>query len=146
VSGDLEALLEELATARAALLTAAEGVTPDALLRPDGNGLSVREVLWRTGLLDDWYRLLIDQALGGRPLAPWKDAPRPHYIESLELLRAWLEQTRGALLARAHHLSPADLDTEFTLPEGEVRTPRQLLAHLVEQDLEHAAQVVALLA
>jgi hypothetical protein len=141
---DLEALLETLEEARAALLAALESVSQDAFERED-EGQSLRDVLWHAGLLDDWCRLLIDQSLGGRPLARWKAQERPPHLERLELLREWLTQTRGALLARARRLSAADLHLEFTLPEGECRTPAQLLEELARQDRARAAQVRALL-
>jgi DinB superfamily len=153
---DLEALLESLASARAALLATLEGVTHVAFVRPPSTPLptsdhlddgcwSARDVLWHAGLVDDWFRLLIDQGLGGRPLAPWKASTRPDHIETPAFLQEWLAQTRGALLARAHRLSPADLDAEFVLPEGERRAPRDLLADLARHDRDHAAQVRSLL-
>lgn len=153
---DLEALLDALARARAELLATIEGVTQEAFVRPpsiplptaddlDDPRWDVRDVLWHAGLLDDWYRLLIDQGLGGRPLAPWKAGSRPDHLQTPDFLREWLAQTRGALLARARRLTAADLDAEFTPPDGEPRTPRRLLEHLARHDRGHAAQVRALL-
>lgn len=69
---EIEALLAALDEARAALLGAFEGITQEAFERPspapaatEDERMSVRDVLWHAGLLDDWYRLLIDQASAG---------------------------------------------------------------------------------
>ncbi|MSP21444.1 MAG: DinB family protein [Dehalococcoidia bacterium] len=152
MTADVEAPIADLAQSRAVLLAAIEGVSPEAFVRPPAGSVttsddlddarwSVRDILWHIGLLDDWFRLLIDQTLGGRLLAPWQPRMRPEHLETPDFLRAWLTQTRGALLARAHRLSTTDLDTEFAPPEGKTRTPRRLLARLVQHDLDHASQI-----
>lgn len=151
-SRELEALLTALAAARAGLLAALDGMPAETFVRhpagpvaTDEERWNVRDFLWHAGLLDDWYRLLIDQALGGRPLAAWKPGARPAHIETPELLLEWLNQTRGALLARARRLSDADLDVQFAPPDSEPATPRRLLEHLVKQDVAHASRVQGLL-
>lgn len=138
----LEALLAALGEARAGLLATIEGITQDELARPlegrDIGGRNVRELLWMAGAFDDWTRLVIDQGLDGRPVGAWAPRARPAYLNTPELLVAWLEQTRGALLARARKVTAAELDRELVLADGERASPRELLGAVIERDSELA--------
>ena len=151
---DADELRHDLAAARDELLEALAGITQDELARPlleldgaEGQCVPMRGALWDTlwgvGQLDDWTRRVIDQARGGRALDVYEARRRPVHMETPELLRQWLEQTRRATLVLLEKLSADDLERELTLPGGEVRTPRSLLAHLVNHDREQAALVRA---
>jgi hypothetical protein len=145
----LDAPLEALAQARAELLASFDGISREAFVGPlpatTGDGpRSVLDLLWHAGQLDDWYRRVIHQAATGRPLVPFQEGTRPDYVHTPGLLRTWLEQTRGALLARVRRLSEAELDAPLSLPDGTPATPRQLLGGLAEADREQAARIQAL--
>ncbi len=145
MASDLEALLEALSAARADLLAALDGITQEAFVaRPPSDDLeartNIRDLLWRVGAFDDWTRLVLDQALDGRPTAAWAPRLRPAYLNTPELLLAWLEQTRGALLARARRLDDTELNRELALHEGGT-TPRALLRRPAELDGESTRRV-----
>lgn len=109
--------------ARLRLLTAADFAHPE-----------LADQLWRLGVADDWTRLVIDQSLGGRPLAAREPRARPAYLVTPELLLAWLAQTRGSLVARARRLADEDLERSVELDGGERRTYAELLSDAVERD------------
>lgn len=138
MSERVESPLEALASARAELFAALEGATQDDLRRTvvttGGAESTVLELLWLAGALDDWTRLAIDQGLGGRPVVPRAPRARPAYLETPDLLRAWLEQTRSALLARARWLDEDTLDAGITLPDAQRVSVRELLEHAAAAD------------
>ncbi|MPZ99658.1 MAG: hypothetical protein GEU80_10050 [Dehalococcoidia bacterium] len=141
-------LRDEMAAARAELLASLEGVTQEDFVRPPLGEVTegeqrwpVRDVLWHVGLLDDWFRRMIDQARGGRAIDRFEARRCPAHLNTPELLREWLEQTRHPTLVLLEKLDAEALDRPFTLPAGERRTPRYLLGYLARHDREHAAQV-----
>jgi hypothetical protein len=143
-------LRSEIEAARAELVDAVAGMTEaDLVRRPasaDGGGEEwcAADVLWHVGLVEDWFRRMILQSTLGRPIAAFLSRPRPAHLANAELLVAWVDQTRRPLLALMRRLDDAALEREFVLPEGEVRTPRRLIAYLARHDREHAEQVRAL--
>jgi uncharacterized damage-inducible protein DinB len=148
VLGEIDALRDDLAASRAELLAAVEGITPEEFeRRPPGEPTEaderwpVRDVLWHVGLIDDWFRRMISQAMAGKPLDRYRRFGRPPQVDTPERLVMWLEQARRPLLSLLGRLPEERLDEEFTLPEGEVRTVRRLLTYLVRHDRVHAEQV-----
>jgi uncharacterized damage-inducible protein DinB len=147
----VEELRADLEAARAELMDALAGISQEEFSRrppqgsaPEDERWPVRDVLWHVGMLDDWFRRMIDQSRGGRPIDGYEARRPPVHMNEPPLLEEWLRQTRHATLVLLGKLDEAMLDREFTLPQGEVRTPRRLLAYLARHDREHAGQVRAL--
>lgn len=105
--------MSTLEASRTDLLRNLDRLNPSEFARPE-----IADRLWQVGLRDDWTRLVVDQALGGRPLAAPNHRARPVYLATEQLLRAWLDQTRAALVARARRLGNEDLDRAVDLDEG----------------------------
>ncbi len=132
----LDAVLGALAASRAALAEHLDRLTDDDLQRAE-----VADLLWEAGVADDWTRLVIDQSLDGRALAPRAPRARPAYLMTRELLRAWLDQTRGVLVARVRRLADADLERSVDLDGGRRQTYATLLLDAVERDAACAASL-----
>ncbi len=86
----LTVLSAALEASRTDLVTTFDAI-PDSELAGESDA---PDVLWRVGLIDDWTRLVIDQALDGRPIAAAPVRARPPYLCTRDLLLAWLDQTR----------------------------------------------------
>lgn len=149
--GETDDLLRDLRAARAELLAAIEGITqaeldrrPPGPVTDDEQRWPAGEVLWHAGAVEDEFRLTIDQALGGRPITATRLRERPAHVTTAALLREWLDQTRRPTEVLLGRMTDADLDREFTRPDGQTRTPRRLLTILVRHDRNHAEQVRAL--
>lgn len=125
----VEAVLSTLEASRADLVARLRLLTPADFARSD-----VTDQIWRLGVADDWTRLVIDQSYGGRPLATLETRARPAYLVTPELLLAWLEQTRGSLVARVRRLSDDDLDRTVELEGRERRTYAELLSDAADRD------------
>ena len=148
---DLDDIQRDLAAVRAALFASLEGVTPAELehrppgpITDDEQRWPIVEVIWHVGLTEDRFRLTIDQVITGRDVTPAAPRVRPAIMTTATLLHEWLVQTRQPTEALLRRMQPADLDREYTRPNGTKRTPRQLLATIVQHDLDHAEQVRAL--
>ncbi len=147
---EIDALREQLRDARIDLLAATEGATPTEVERrppPGAEGeaqWSMIEVLWHVGHTEDRFRRTVDQVLGGRPITDDLPRKRPAHLVTLELLHAWLDQTRRPTETLLRQMTDADLDREFVRPNGSTRTPRLVLETLVRHDRDHAEQVRAL--
>lgn len=128
----LAVLCAALEASRADLLSVLDAI-PDSEL--EGH-FDAADVLWRVGLIDDWTRLVIDQALDGRPIAAAPVRARPAYLRSRELLRAWLDQTRSALLARTRGMDDTELAHEVALPSAARATLGTLLAAALDHEVE----------
>ena len=148
---DLDDLQHDLQAARTELLAALEGVTPAELERrppgeitEDEQRWPIVEVLWHIGQVEDRFRRLIDQGLGGRPIVAEPTRPRPTHLTTPALLLEWLKQSRRPTEALLRRIADADLDIEIPRPDGSTRTPRRYLALLANHDRDHATQVRAL--
>lgn len=149
---DIERLRADLEAAREELLASLEGIPAGEFARvPEGDALepgdrrwSIRDVLWHVGLVEDWTRLTIDQAIRERLPAPHAHRDRPALAETPEYLGEWLEQCRRPLLALLRRLPDDALDRVFALSDGDPRMVRTMLEHIVEHDREHAARIRAL--
>jgi len=139
--GALEASLHE---ARAALLDAVDGVTEAEFAQATPDDASIRDLLWRTGLQEDWARRTVSLASAGRPLPAFQARPRPPVTSEVSHLLAWLEQCRRPTLALLRRLTEDDLRREFTLPDGETTTALDLLASIASHQHAHAEAVRAL--
>lgn len=149
---EIERLRAELEAARTELLASFEGITADEFARvpkagsvePGDRRWSVRDVLWHVGLVEDWIRRTVDQAIGDRTPAPYAHRDRPAIAETPEYLGEWLEQCRRPLLALMRRLPDDALDRVFTLSDGDRRMVRPMLEHVAHHDREHARQIEAL--
>jgi len=149
---DIERLRADLEAARRELLGSFEGITAEEFERvpeasdsaPDDRRWSIRDVLWHVGLVEDWIRRTVDQAIGDRTPAPYAHRERPAIAETPEYLAEWLEQCRRPLLALMRRLPDDALDRVFTLSDGDQRMVRPMLEHVAHHDREHAAQIGAL--
>ena len=145
---DLDDIERDLTAARAALLASLEGVTLEEIARRPPGPVSddeqrwpIVEVVWHVGLTEDRFRLTIDQVISGREVTPAAPRVRPAHMTTATLLHEWLMQTRQPTEALLRRMQPADLDREYVRPDGAKRTPRQLLAIIVQHDRDHAEQV-----
>ncbi len=145
----MDALVARLGAGRAELHASLQGASMATLARPfvtaGGEESTLRELLWLAGALDDWTRLALDQGLGGRAIATRAPRPRPSYLETPELLRAWLDQTRGALLSRVRRVDGGDLERPLSLRDGSVATPRALLEFVADEDQRCAREARSML-
>lgn len=149
---EIERLRADLEAAREELLASFEGITAEEFARvpeagsddPDDRRWSIRDVLWHVGLVEDWIRRTVDQAIGDRTPAPYAHRDRPAIAGTPEYLGEWLEQCRRPLLALMRRLPDDAIDRTFTLSNGEPRMVRPMLAHIAHHDREHARHIEAL--
>ncbi len=142
---EVERVWADIEAARADLFEALTGISQAAFEEvPPGDDLSVRDALWRIGLVEDWTRRAIDQGVHGRPVSAYVPRARPAIAQAPEYLAEWLAQCRRPLLALLLRLPDDALDASFTLADGEVRSARGLLADLVERDRAHTERVLSL--
>lgn len=146
-----DALIATLAAARDELLAALEGMSAETLNRaPPGQATAddarwpVRDVLWHVGAYDDFVRRWVDGTRRGVAVEPFATRMRPLHMDTPELLRAWLDQTRRPSVVLIGKLTPADLDAPRTDASGAATTFALALAALAAHDRAHAAQVRAL--
>lgn len=131
MGGDrIDAVLSALEASRADLLLSLGLLAPTDFARPE-----IADQLWQVGVADDWTRLVIDQSLAGRPLAERVQRARPTYLVTSDLLVAWLDQTRGALVARLRRFGDDDLDRTVDFAGGTRSTYAALLNEASERDL-----------
>ncbi len=154
----LDDLRTDLDAARADLLAALDGVSPDDFLRPPAAAASpgderwsIRDVAWHVGIYDDFVRRWMDATRRGAALPVLERRTRPVHMQTPDLLRAWLDQSRHATLVLLGKLAggpgtegAADLDVARPTADGGRRSFREALAFLAKHDREHAAQVRAL--
>ena len=144
---DIDDLRVELDAARAALIEALAGVTQaefERRLPPsphDDESWSIRETLWHVGLMEDWHRRVISKALSGEAIPDYHRREPPTIAQTLEYLLEWLEQSRRPTLALLRRLPEDRLDEEFTPPDGEVLTVREVLGRIALHDHEHATHI-----
>lgn len=148
---DIERLRADLEAAREELLASFEGITAEEFARvPDGSvepvdwSGSIRDVLWHVGLVEDWTRRTVNQAIGGRTPSPYAHRDRPGIAETPEYLGEWLHQCRRPLLALMRRLPDDALDRTFTLSNGESLAVHPMLAQIADHDREHAVHIRAL--
>ena len=145
---EIDDIQQELAAARAELLAALAGTTPEELDRRPAGEITddeqrwpIVEVLWHVGVTEDRFRRTIDQALGGREITTDPPRTRPAHLTTLPLLLEWLDQSRRPTEALLRRMAPADLAIEIPRPDGSTRTPARFLAILTSHDRQHAQQV-----
>lgn len=131
-----------LEAALADLISALEGIAEEAFEQAH-NGSSIRDLLWRLGLHEDWTRRAVDQGISGRPIDGFVERDRPSIAQTVEYLITWLEQCRRPTLALLRRLPEDALDREFTLATGESTTAAQLLDALARRLHADATQVRA---
>ena len=146
--GDIKTLIADLEAARAELLAALEGISPEDFARTlsGGDHQSVRDALWRTGLVEDWVRRAVSLGTAGKRPAAFHPFARPDIADDLAYHVAWLEQCHRPTLALLRRLSEDELDRAFVLPEGPLsgqQTARALLRHVADQDRGLAERVRA---
>jgi len=146
----IDGLLAELDDVRAAFLAALEGVTQEQFVRrPPGEAAEgeerwpVRDVCWHLGQYDDYQRRVILAATGGRPLPENAPTKRPDYLDTPDLLREWLAQSRRALVVLVTQMDEAALNREFEGPRRTL-TARGILKWIAIHERSHIAQVEAL--
>lgn len=147
----IDDLLAELEATRAAFLSALDGVTQEQFVRrPPGDvgdgeeRWPVRDVCWHLGQYDDYQRRTILAASEGRPLPADGAARRPAYLNTPDLLREWLAQSRRALAVLASRLDEDTLNREFEGANGRTITARGILRWIARHERSHIAQVEAL--
>jgi len=133
VRDDLDAALLEL-------IASVEGIEPEVFERPIADD-SLRDRLWRVGLVEDWTRRAVDQGVSGREVGAFHDRERPAIAQTPDYLVMWLEQCRRPTLALLHRLPDDALDRDFALASGERTTARGLFATLVERQQADAAWI-----
>lgn len=145
---DLERLRAELEGARGELLRSIEGIAQDQFVRrPPGEVTEtderwpVRDVLWHVGYSDDWTRRAVDHALRGDVAPPYEHRRRPAYLNTPDLLREWLDQSRRPTLSLMRRMRDGDLEREVSLADGRVRRVADLLRELATHERRHAEQV-----
>ncbi len=148
---DLDDIQRDLAEARAALIAGLAGLTPEQIARrPPGEITDeeqrwpINDVIWHVGVTEDAFCRQIAQGLAERPIVNTPAPKRPEILTTAPLLVEWLIQSRRPTLALLKRLNATDLDTEFTMPNGAKRTPRQRLTTLLGHDRDHLVQVNAL--
>lgn len=146
-----DALRAELDDARGELLASVDGITQDEFARRPPGGASeaderwpVRDVLWHVGYSDDWTRRAVDRGLRGEAAPPFEHRRRPAYLNTPELLREWLDQSRRPTLSLMRRMRDDDLEREVRLASGRSRRIGDLLREAAAHDREHAEQVRAL--
>ena len=144
-------LLAELEAVRAAFLAALDGVTQEQFVRrPPGEvgegeeRWPVRDVCWHLGQYDDYQRRTILAASEGRPLPKNEPTRRPAYLNTPDLLREWLAQSRRTLVVMASRLDEETLNRDFEGPNGRTLTARGILKWIAIHERSHIAQVEAL--
>lgn len=143
----IDDLQADLDAARADLLAALEGVPQDEFVHPppiaheDFERLSARDLLWQDGLLEDWTRRVIVQALEGRLIDPYRPRPRPAIAEAPPYLLEWLSQTRRPLASLLARIGDGDLDRVFTLQTGEPASVRGVLGRFTKHERALAQHV-----
>jgi hypothetical protein len=147
----IEALRVELEAARGELIEALEGIRQEEFVRrPPGEVIEgeerwpVRDVLWHVGYSDDWTRRAVDHGLRGEAAPPFEHRRRPAYLNTPELLREWLDQSRRPTLSLMRRMRDDDLEREVRLASGRSRRIGDLLREAAAHDREHAEQVRAL--
>ena len=147
----IDDLIAELEAARAAFLAALDGVTQEQFVRrPPGDvgegeeRWPVRDVCWHLGQYDDYPRRTILAASEGRPLPKNEPTHRPAYLNTPDLLREWLAQSRRTLVVMASRLDEEALNREFEGPNGRTLTARGILRWIAIHERSHIAQVEAL--
>ena len=145
------ALAEQLAAARDELLAAIEGISRVELIRrPPGEPTAddehwpVCDVLWHVGAYEDFIRRTIDGARRGVAARAYGPPRRPAHMETPELLRAWLDQTRRPTVVLLEKLTSDELAATRVGANGRETTFTRLLERLAAHDGAHAAQVRAL--
>ncbi|MDA0364398.1 MAG: DinB family protein [Chloroflexi bacterium] len=145
------ALIATLSAARDVLLAAIEGLTAEELLRaPPGPATDtderwpIRDVLWHIGMYEDYLRRWVDGTRRGIAVEPYAARRRPMHMETPELLRAWLDQTRRPTIVLVGKLGAADLDAARADAAGHETTFALALGALAAHDRAHAEQVRAL--
>ena len=139
---EIDRLRSDLDKALAGLIEGVAGIAQEAFERPRGD-TSIRDRMWRAGLVEDWTRRAVDQGLAGREVAIMVDRDRPAIAQTPDYLITWLEQCRRPTLALLRRLSDDALDQQFTLTAGESTRPRALLEALAGRLRDDAEQVRA---
>lgn len=147
----IDDLLAELEAVRAAFLAALEGVTQEQFeRRPPGEvgegeeRWPIRDVCWHLGQYDDYQRRTVLAASEGRPLPKNEPTRRPEYLDTPDLLREWLTQSRRTLAVLASRLDEETLNREFEGVGGRTLTARGILRWIAIHERSHIAQVEAL--
>lgn len=148
----IDDLLAGLEASRVEFLAALEGVTQEQFVRrPPGDAAEgeerwpLRDVCWHIGQYDDFQRRTILAASEGRPLPADEPARRPAYLNTPDLLREWLAQSRRALVVLVSKLDDDALNREFEGPRRTL-TARGILRWVATHERGHIEQVQALLA
>ncbi len=147
----IDDLLAELEAARTAFLAALDGITQEEFVRrPPGEigegeeRWPVRDVCWHLGQYDDFQRRVILAASEGRAIPANEPTRRPAHLNTPELLREWLSQSRRALIVLASRLDEDALNREFSGTNGRTMTVRGILKWVAIHERSHISQVDAL--
>ena len=147
----IDDLTAELEAARTAFLAALDGVTQEQFVRRPpgevGDGEErwpIRDVCWPLGQYDDLQRRMILAASEGRALPANDPTHRPAYLNTPDLLREWLAQSRRTLVVLASRLDEDTLNREFEGGAGRTMTARGILKWVAQHERNHIAQVETL--
>jgi hypothetical protein len=147
----IDDLTTDLEAARAAFLATLDGVTQEQFVRrPPGEvgegeeRWPIRDVCWHLGQYDDFQRRVILAASEGRPLPANEPTRRPAYLNTPDLLREWLAQSRRALVVLASRLDEPALNREFEGANARMLTARGILKWIAIHERSHITQVEAL--
>jgi hypothetical protein len=147
----IDDLVRELEAVRAEFLAALDGITQEQFVRrPPGEvgegeeRWPVRDVCWHLGQYDDFQRRVILAGSEGRAVPPNQPTRRPAHLNTPDLLREWLSQSRRALIVLASHLDEDALNREFEGSNGRALTARGILKWIAIHERSHIAQVVSL--
>ena len=147
----IDDLTADLEAARTAFLAALDGVTQEQFVRRPPGDVSegedrwpIRDVCWHLGQYDDFQRRVILAASEGRALPANEPPRRPAYLNTPDLLREWLAQSRRALVVLASRLDEDTLNREFEGAARRTMTARGILKWIAIHERSHIAQVETL--
>lgn len=147
----IDDLVAELDSARTAFLAALDGVTREQFVRrPPGEvgegeeRWPIRDVCWHLGQYDDYQRRVILAASERRALPANEPTRRPAHLNTPDLLRKWLSQSRRALVVLVSRLDDDALNHEFEGAAGRTMTARGILKWVAQHERNHIAQVETL--
>jgi uncharacterized protein (TIGR03083 family) len=154
---DKQELLDDLASARAELLSAIEGLSEQQMVCPDVIGeWSVKDTLAHIAAWDEEFRAVIhafvtqedpvfDYTISGkRGFAQWnaQQVEKRRGLSVAQIL-AELEETHQKLVDLVQGLTEEQLSRQATPPWRHPTTARRNLEILDEHDREHAGQIIA---
>jgi uncharacterized protein (TIGR03083 family) len=154
---DRQELLADLASARAELLSAIEGLSEQEMVRPGVVGeWSVKDTLAHIAAWDEEFRAVIHAFVtqedpvfgytisGKRGFAKWnaRQVEKRRDLSVAQIL-AELEEARQELVELVQGLTEEQLNRQAVPPWRSPKTVRRNLQILDEHDREHAGQIIA---